>query len=647
MKNFLLDEFNDSADGGHLIPSVDACGSSAMRFFPQAVNWTAVTAVSRSTATLQVVINPIFNPATTPIAPQAWETLASLNATHVRFAAWFPYPQWGVPEPFPPVFSPNGTCTTSWNFDGLMTQLNPFLESVHTAVLDISTLPEWLFADPTGFTTNATSNVADWSYTSSGTWMPNSTEQAGEYYGRVAAYLLNGEMIDECGGKHHHKKNGVPAPVVKRDGLVWEVFNEPEYEMRGCGPERYVATFDEIVMRVRETADPNHIVKFQGLALQYHGEWNWWTAFLTPGNHVPEARDAVNFASFHFYSVLSHRVDNSTWQWELFDPVDDFETECKAIVELRNTLSPHTKLNTDECGSILPNDNNPASPIPSDLYFVASASMYAYLFAKLTVVGVDVIGESQLAGSPTQPQYQIFDAQYPSVSMLNWTNGHGNARFHILQLILAEFAVGDVVHAVHLPPRATMCRAIWNNNQLGLNYDKAVVLSCPSGSVIESIVEAHAGHILGDCDHGFDVRSALCIDNGTVANFVQHRCVGQQSCSVDMTSLASQTNCFSKGAVRIVIQATCSKNTSGFAVPSAYIDDRVFVQSRTSSKTGKRQLLAVNKNNHWASVVVDTVLEGCTALVLDENNAMPKRIVNISGNSLPLAPFASAIITFP
>jgi hypothetical protein len=616
----------------------------------QTVNWNVVTAVSKSTPTLQAVINPLLNAATSePVASAAWATLKSLNASHARFAAWFPYPQWGVAELYPPFFSDSNSssCTTSWNFTGLLTQLEPFLSSVQSAVLDVSTLPQWLFSQTGGFSGDPASNQADWGYTTSGTWLPNSTQQAAEYYGRLAAYLLNGKMVDECGRLHVRPEGPV---VARRAGFIWEIFNEPEYEMRGCGPERYVATFDAIVAAVRESSDPQHQVQFQGLALQYHGEWNWWNAFLNPMNHVPEVRDAVNVASFHFYSVLRHRVDNSTWEWELFDPVEDFYQECQEIVRLRDSLSPQTRLNADECGSILPQDNDPLSPPPSDLYFVGSAALYAYLFARLSVVGVDIIGESQLAGTPPQPRFNIVDAQYPSVSMLNWSTGEGNARFHVLKLIKELFSPGDTIHDVSLPARVALCGAVWNNNQLGLNYDKAVNLSCPKGSNVSEIFLAHAGHILGDCDSGFETTTASCTDkNQSVLEYVRAICVGKESCAISMTAMEPLApHCFAEGPVRLIVSAQCSGGMKGTAVPSGYVDDRVFIQARSGGGAGKKSkmLLAVNRNNKPATMKVSALLDGAVAYVIDRNDASPTVLRNLSGYELLLAPFATVIVSW-
>jgi hypothetical protein len=60
--------------------------------------------------------------------------------------------------------------------------------------------------------------------------------------------------------------------------------------------------------------------------------------------------------------------------------------------------------------------------------------LYAYLYAELTRIGIDVVGESQLVGYPTQ---------FPSVSMVDWETGKPNPRFRVLQLIHDNFGPGD------------------------------------------------------------------------------------------------------------------------------------------------------------------------------------------------------------
>ena len=72
-------------------------------------------------------------------------------------------------------------------------------------------------------------------------------------------------------------------------------------------------------------------------------------------------------------------------------------------------------------------------PIPNS-YWNLSGAMYAYLFAELARQGIDVAGESQLVGYPTQ---------FPSVSMVDWNTGQPNARYWVLKLIHDNFGPGD------------------------------------------------------------------------------------------------------------------------------------------------------------------------------------------------------------
>jgi hypothetical protein len=72
-------------------------------------------------------------------------------------------------------------------------------------------------------------------------------------------------------------------------------------------------------------------------------------------------------------------------------------------------------------------------PIPNS-YWNLCGGLYAYLYAELAKRGVEVAGESQLVGYPTQ---------FPSVSMVDWTTGQPNARFWVLKLLHDNFGAGD------------------------------------------------------------------------------------------------------------------------------------------------------------------------------------------------------------
>src|SRR5262249_28114349 len=69
-------------------------------------------------------------------------------------------------------------------------------------------------------------------------------------------------------------------------------------------------------------------------------------------------------------------------------------------------------------------------------YWNLSGAVYAYLFGHLAELGIDVAGESQLVGFPTQ---------YPSVSMVDWNDGTPNARYWVLKLLRDNFRPGDTL----------------------------------------------------------------------------------------------------------------------------------------------------------------------------------------------------------
>ncbi|MDE3163382.1 MAG: glycosyl hydrolase family 39, partial [Acidobacteriota bacterium] len=86
--------------------------------------------------------------------------------------------------------------------------------------------------------------------------------------------------------------------------------------------------------------------------------------------------------------------------------------------------------------------NKPGDDVPPPAaYWNLAGSLYAYLFVELSQMGIDVIGESQLIGYPTQ---------FPSVSMMNWINNQPNARFWVLKLIKDNFHPGDQLVETHV-----------------------------------------------------------------------------------------------------------------------------------------------------------------------------------------------------
>src|SRR5205814_9187986 len=140
------------------------------------------------------------------------------------------------------------------------------------------------------------------------------------------------------------------------------------------------------------------------------------------------------------YLYLHRRPPRST----LFPYTTLFRT--RYIETIRKRLSPGTGTMINEIGIISADDiaqvdpNHVAKPMPASYWNLAGAE-YAYIFAELTRLGIDVAGESQLVGYPTQ---------FPSVSMVDWNNGKPNARLWVLKLLHDNFGPGDKIVEIAL-----------------------------------------------------------------------------------------------------------------------------------------------------------------------------------------------------
>lgn len=402
------------------------------------VDWTNVTAVSKTTATLQVVANPVLNKKISPVATKLFENLRDLDADMVRYVPWFPYPLYAVAELEPPNYQ---TKTSYWNFTTDLKQ--QFLDTFHAVintnnkgekriVINFSTQPTWMF-NTTTWDYNPDPNRFNWGYVR-GNALPNTTQLVAEYYGRLALWMIKGEFEDEFGNTI------TGGPALGNKITHWEIFNEPEAEHKIMGQE-YNDFFDAIVKEIRKQVDPDHKIQFVGMALAFHNEWPFWETFLTPSKHDEDAQDAVSsgMASFHFYA-FTHNCSNITSYVEVFDQLDVFLQEVDHIIALRNKLNPTTQLFLNEAGAIA----KFGPEIPA-LYFNMAAALFTVLVSELSVKGVDAVGSSQLVANPVLKEWGIPDANNPSVSMTNWTTGAGNPRYWALKLYLQYFGPGDTI----------------------------------------------------------------------------------------------------------------------------------------------------------------------------------------------------------
>jgi hypothetical protein len=390
-------------------------------------NWSKVLGTSRTTPTLQVVVNPLLRP-NSPISQRAFEALHRLGANNVRFVPWLPYPQLAVAELKPPS---NGK--TFWNFKLIDPMVRDFMRATagHPVIMNFSTIPEWMFQTPKVITWPTNPDAVDWSY-EQGTKLRVNLKTLAGYYARLVSWYTRGGFRDEYG---HWHQSGYHYHIA-----WWEVLNEVDFEHK-MNVQEYTRWYDAITAAIHKVSPQT---KFVGLALAIpSNDLAWFKYFLNPRHHAPGT--PLDMISYHFYATPSAASKPSDWPRIFFSQAQGFLRTVRKIQAIRQKLSPQTRTDIDEIGSILPFDTAPklVRAIPN-MYWNLSGAMYAYLFAHMARMGIQFAGESQLIGYPSQ---------FPSVSMVNWTTGVPNARFRVLELLHDNFAPGDRIVAtqVHTP----------------------------------------------------------------------------------------------------------------------------------------------------------------------------------------------------
>lgn len=386
------------------------------------VDWNKVQSVSKTTPTLQVVVNPPLRRGS-PIHDRVYSELQRLGADYVRYVPWLPYPKLGVAELEPPV---NGK--TSWDFSLIDPMTEDFLNAMrgHSVILNFSTIPAWMWKTEKPVSYPSDPDQAVWQYTQGTELRDPSGKEVADYYARLVSWYVNGGFTDALGKRHesgHHYKID-----------YWEVLNEIDLEHH-ISPKQYTALYDATVAAIRKVAPS---MKFIGLAMAYTAENpEMYEYFLNPKNH--KAGIPLDMISYHFYAVPQPDYTPEAQQYTFFEQADRFLATVRYIELIRKRLSPSTGTDVNEIGSISADDLEQGAPGHvtqpiSDSYWSLSGATYAYVFGKLTEIGIDVAGESQLVGYPTQ---------FPSVSLVDWNTGAPNARFRVLELLKSNFGPGD------------------------------------------------------------------------------------------------------------------------------------------------------------------------------------------------------------
>jgi hypothetical protein len=396
------------------------------------VNWDNVAMVSKTTPTLQVVVNPPLRRGTS-VHDNAFKTLHDLGADYVRYVPWLPYPRLGVAELEPPQAG-----KTSWDFSLIDPMTIDLLEATkgHSVVLNFSTIPQWMFRTENPVSYPDDPDKAFWSYEKGTELRDPSFKEVADYYARLLSWYTKGGFTDELGKRH---ESGYHYAIP-----YWEILNEVDLEHH-MSPETYTGLYDAVAASMREV-QPG--IKFVGVSLAFPGQNpEFFEYFLNHKNHKPGV--PLDFISYHFYSAPTPDQTLEIQQCTVFADADGFLNTVRYVESIRKRLSPETGTTINEIGIISAQDmaqgkpGHTEKPIPFAYWNLAGAE-YAYLFGQLTQLGIDVAGESQLVGYPTQ---------FPSVSMVDWTDGKPNPRLWVLELLHDNFGPGDkIVKSIPVSP---------------------------------------------------------------------------------------------------------------------------------------------------------------------------------------------------
>jgi hypothetical protein len=387
------------------------------------IEWGKVIRESKTTATFQIVMNPLLRPGSR-FHDSTFRAIKELGCDRARFATWYPYPKLAVAELEPPRDG-----KTSWDFSEMGPIVGDFLEVTkgHGHVLSLNTSPQWMFETPRHVPYPHNPDQAVYSYLQGTALRDPSMKEVSSYYKNLASWFSLGGFTDQFGRRFESSHQN------KID--YWEVLNEPDIEHQFT-PEKYTALYDAVVGELKLVLPGT---KFVGISLSTPMvRPDYFEYFLNPQNHKPGIPlDAI---SYHFYAIPGEDETLNEWQFTLFEQAERFLTTVRYIQSIRQRLSPSTETHINEIGSVLPEDmiqmskldhRGPAIP---ESYGPLSAALFAYLFGELSKMGVEVAGMSHMLGYP---------GFFPNCTMLDWNTGEPNVRYWALKLLRDNFGPGD------------------------------------------------------------------------------------------------------------------------------------------------------------------------------------------------------------
>ncbi len=433
------------------------------RLLPQVkADWNKAVRPLKTIVTIQVCPEPPLYRGK-PTHEAIYKALRDFQPDYARLQPWHPYPRLSVAELEPPRRE-----KTFWDFSLLDPVVEDFMAATsgHDVVLDFSTLPQWVWKTERPVPYPSDPDEIAWRYNQGTELRDPSMRQVVDYQARLASWYTRGGFRDEYGTWHasaHHFKIA-----------YWEVLNEVDIE-HNVSPRLYTALYDAIVPAVRRIIPG---VKFIGLALSNPaGRPDYFQYFLDPRNHkrgIP-----LDTISYHFYAQTPPDASPDVQQFTIFEEADKFLTAVRYIESIRQRLSPATRTFIDEIGSMLPDPQAPklAAPIP-DSYWNLSGAMWAYLYAHLARMGIDMAAGAELIDYP---------GQFASTTLLDWNTGQPNARYRVLKLLRDSFLPGDKLVTTRLASPYVLAQGFMTHEGkrkilLVNKRDRSFEISIPGGA---------------------------------------------------------------------------------------------------------------------------------------------------------------------
>ncbi|HVW69671.1 MAG TPA: hypothetical protein VHB68_11890 [Steroidobacteraceae bacterium] len=381
--------------------------------------WNDIARTSRAAVSIEVCVEPPLRRGH-PLHDRLFGALRDLGADAAHYQPYNVFPRLAVAELRPPADG-----HTFWDFSLLDPITEDFMRATagHPVVFNIGTLPAWIFTTKVPVTLPEDPDEPYWTYSEfNEAHLDESTlRRAADYQARLASWYINGGFTDEYGRWHasgHHY-----------DIEYWEVLNDPDFE-GSLSPADYTRLYDAIVLAVHKVAPR---LKFMGPVVGDISHAEYFTYFFDPRNHLPGV--PIDMISYHMFVLPDADESPEVMTYSFFQQADKYLLAAAYIDALRERFIPHSRTDVVDVASELPDPLAPQleKPIPRS-YWSLSGGLFAYLYGKLALLGVDVVGASELIDSP---------GIVAASTLADWQTGQPNARYWVTKLLREHFGPGD------------------------------------------------------------------------------------------------------------------------------------------------------------------------------------------------------------